>query len=413
MKNGEMPPGTGGAEAAPGGSEVLRILLIEDDEVDRMAIRRILTRYQDTVRVREVEGVSEARAALAADSFDCALLDRRLPDGEGMELIRDIEATSKQKTAVVMLTGIEDEAAALHALSEGADDYLVKGNMDDFAILRAVRYAMQRRRVDDLRAQIRHMDRLAGLGRLAAGAAHEINNPLTCIIANLSWLNNQPEFLNAAAETEAAGRLSKTDLRAMIADCLTAAEQVAGVVRDLGTLSRGEDRELTPLSLERVVSSAINVTGIQLRERARLVKAFSQTPPVLGSAQRLIQVFVNLLTNAAQAIPAGRPADNEVRVATKTSESGGAVVEISDTGRGISPADRKHVFEPFFTTKRQGEGTGLGLSICWGIVRSLRGEIECEPRSGRGTTFRVTLPAARASARGRQPWSNRPGLRAP
>ena len=134
---------------------------------------------------------------------------------------------------------------------------------------------------------------------------------------------------------------------------------------------------------------------------------------MLGSEQRLIQVFVNLLTNAAQAIPVGRPADNDVRIATKSSASGGAVVEISDTGREISPADRKHVFEPFFTTKRQGEGTGLGLSICWGIVRSLRGEIECEPRSDRGTTFRVTVPAARASARGRQPQSNGPSVRAP
>ncbi len=412
MKNGDKP-GRGGAELGPGGSEVLRILLVEDDEVDRMMIRRVLKRCQETVRVCEVGSVSEARAALAAGLFDCALLDRSLPDGEGLDLIREIEVMSKQRTAVVMLTGIDDEEGALRALSEGADDYLVKGHIDDFAILRSVRYAMQRRRVDDLRAQIQHMDRLAGLGRLAAGAAHEINNPLTCIIANLSWLNRQPAPPAIPAGSASGGCAADSDVRAIIGDCLTAAEQVASVVRDLGTLSRGEDRELIPLSLERVVSSAINVAGIQLRDRARLVKAFGQTPPVFGSAQRLIQVFVNLITNAAQAIPVGRPTDNEVRITTKTGDAGGAVVEISDTGRGITPADRRRVFEPFFTTKRQGEGTGLGLSICWGIVTSLHGEIQCEPRPTRGTTFRVTLPGAKAPARRRVPRSSGPGLRAP
>jgi len=372
----------------------LSILIVEDDEVDRLAIRRTLKKYQGAIRFREAGGASEARRALAAESFDCALLDQRLPDGEGMDLIREILSASRQRTAIVILTGVDDEARALRALSEGADDYLVKGQIDDYALLRSVRYATERRRSESLRAQIWHMDRMAALGRLAAGVAHEINNPLTCIIGNLDTVERRPEELARALDAGPAGRTKVAELATLLDECLIAAEQAAAIVRDLRTLSRADDRPLAPVSLAEALDSAVNMSAIQIRHRAKLVKAYGDTAPVLANAQRLIQVFVNLLINAAQAIPEGSPAKNEIRIVTRTDGGGRAVIEISDTGAGILPEDRARIFEPFFTTKRIGEGSGLGLSICWGIVSSLGGDITFEPRTERGTTFRVTLPPA-------------------
>jgi signal transduction histidine kinase len=372
----------------------IHILVVEDDAVDRIAIRRTLRRYGEGVHLQEAGGTVEARVALAAGRFDCALLDQQLPDGDGMDLVREI-ASCKYKTAVVILTGVDDEAAALRALSEGADDYLVKGRIDDYALLRSVRYATERRRSETLRAQLRHMDRLAALGTLAAGVAHEINNPLACIIGNLSAIGSTPEKLSAFLGTGPDQLSNLIDLGQMMDDCLTAAQRVAAIVKDLRNLARSDDHPLTRVSLETMLDSAANIAATQVRPRAELVKAYGQSPSISANAQGLVQVFVNLIINAAQAIAKGSPGDNEVRITTHTDPAGRAVAEISDTGCGIRQEDRGRLFEPFFTTKDVGEGTGLGLSICWGIVTSLGGEITWEPRQGgRGTTFRVCLPAA-------------------
>ena len=143
--------------------------------------------------------------------------------------------------------------------------------------------------------------------------------------------------------------------------------------------------------VRRSVEWAIRSTSHELRNRARLVRELNEVSPVKADEARLGQVFVNLLVNAAQAIPTGNADSNEVTVATRTDERGRIVVEVRDTGSGISPDVLKHVFEPFFTTKAV-SGTGLGLSICHGIVTGHGGRIEVESRPGAGATFRILLP---------------------
>jgi len=162
--------------------------------------------------------------------------------------------------------------------------------------------------------------------------------------------------------------------------------------------SRADTDRRTTLDLHRVLELAIGMTGNEIRHRARLVRNYGAPPPVDGNEARLGHVFINLLVNAAQAIPDGHADRNEITITTRSDDAGWAVVEVRDTGAGIAPAVQGRIFDPFFTTKPVGQGTGLGLSICLGIVRSLGGEISATSQVDRGSVFSVSLPPAPTAA---------------
>jgi PAS domain S-box-containing protein len=233
-------------------------------------------------------------------------------------------------------------------------------------------------------------DRMAALGTLAGGIAHEINNPLTFITTNLAFLE---EHLGAPASTQA---IELEELQGAVSDAREGANRVRNIVRDLKAFSRVDEARSQPVDVRRGLEFSINVAAQEIRARAQLVKEFEEVPLVLGDETRLGQVFLNLLVNAAQAIPDGRPDAHTVTVRTRVGEAGVVVVEISDTGTGIPPENLEHIFDPFFTTKPAGVGTGLGLSICHGIITSLGGKISVQSEVGRGTTFTVALPATEA-----------------
>ena len=165
-------------------------------------------------------------------------------------------------------------------------------------------------------------------------------------------------------------------------------------MRDLKVFGRGNEDARGPVVLRRVLDSSINIAWNEIRHRARLVKDFGDVPLIEGNESRLGQVFLNLLLNAAQAIPEGEAERNEIRVSTATDGDGRVIIEVRDTGAGIAPEILSRIFEPFFTTKPDGVGTGLGLWICRGILSDLGGTIAVESRLGHGSTFRVTLPPA-------------------
>ena len=231
--------------------------------------------------------------------------------------------------------------------------------------------------------RLRLSDRMASIGTLAAGVAHEINNPLAAIAVNLAYMHEQ---LRAAD-------VANGDLVAALGDASQATDRVRVIVRDLKSFSREADTELRPLDVREALQAAANMTRHEIRHRASLVMDAAPIPPVLGMEARLGQVFVNLLVNAAQAIPEGRAAQNEIRCRTYTDGAGRAVVEVSDTGCGIPLERQSRVFDAFFTTKPVGQGTGLGLSIAHHIVSEMGGEITVESAVGEGTTFRIVLPA--------------------
>jgi signal transduction histidine kinase len=168
---------------------------------------------------------------------------------------------------------------------------------------------------------------------------------------------------------------------------------VRHIVRDLRTLSRDEGDHLSEVDVCGVIESSLGLVRNELRHRARVVKDLEPVPRVRASEGRLGQVLLNLLINALHALPSGQPNQNEVRVRVRAL-AGQVIIEVRDTGCGIAPEVRDRIFDPFFTTKPVGMGTGLGLSICHGIVTSLGGEISVESELGRGSTFRISLPAA-------------------
>jgi PAS domain S-box-containing protein len=240
----------------------------------------------------------------------------------------------------------------------------------------------ERRRVQ---AQLVRADRLSAVGTLAAGVAHEINNPLAYLMLNLQFLMRElPRFDGDATRLE--GLLER------LAEAEHGARRVSTIVGDLRTLARPEETNREPVSVPKALTAAIKVAGVELRRRARVVEVYENVPFVDASATRLEQVFVNLLVNAGHAIKEGGPEDNEIRIRA-FAESGRVIVEVSDTGSGISSHILGRVFDPFFTTKPRGLGTGLGLPISRGIVKSLGGEITVKSVVGAGTTFRIMLPA--------------------
>jgi CheY-like chemotaxis protein len=214
---------------------------------------------------------------------------------------------------------------------------------------------------------------MASLGTLAAGIAHEINNPLSYVAGNLEVI---AETLTNTSSAPSAATLD--EIGAAVSDARDGAERVRKIVLGLRSFSHTEQNKLVAVELAGVIETAIRMAGNEIRHRAQLVRALGPTPLVLGDDGRLTQVFINLLTNAAHSIPEGRTDRNRITVRTSTSDHGHAVIEIEDTGGGMTPEVRARVFDPFFTTKDIGAGTGLGLSICHGIIESLGGQISIE-----------------------------------
>ena len=252
-------------------------------------------------------------------------------------------------------------------------------------------------------------DRLASVGLLAAGVAHEINNPLTFVLYNIDSLaETLPKLVDTIGRLQTGidaqtlkailgSRLKSIspsrldDIVSQVEDAAEGALRVRQIVKDLRTFSRSDEERQGPVFVNEVLERAINLVYSEIRSRAKLVKEYGILPAVVANDGRLAQVFLNLLLNAAQAIEEGDASRNEIRVRT-TAEGDSVVVEVRDTGSGISEEDLPHLFLPFFSTKDVGVGSGLGLAICQSIVEGYHGDIAIETSPGKGSSFIVRLP---------------------
>ena len=257
-----------------------------------------------------------------------------------------------------------------------------------------------------MQARLLQSDRMASLGTLAAGIAHEINNPLAYVKANLDLLalRRLPRFKSQISSIEGDdGRLMLDhleEIETMVELAREGAERVRTIVSDLRTFSRGDDGTRVPVDLARTLDASANLARREIESKARLVKDYQAVPVVWTNESRLAQVFLNLLVNAAQAIPEGVSADqNAIRLRIRAGESG-ALIEVEDTGIGIPEQTLARVFDPFFSTKPAGVGTGLGLWICQGIIASLGGQISLSSQQGSGTLVRVSIPYGSVPAAG-------------
>jgi len=259
----------------------------------------------------------------------------------------------------------------------------------------------------DAQVQLLQAEKMASLGQLAAGVAHEINNPMGFINSNLSTLKkyivNVKEYflgIDRAISTggnlqEEMGRLKRSkkidfildDISSVIDESLEGTDRVKTIVKDLKDFSHQDLGTLSDYDVNKGLKSTLNIVWNELKYRAEVVEEFSEVPLVRCYPQQLNQVFMNILVNAAQAIP------ERGKITVRSyAEDDNVIVEISDTGTGIKLEDQSKIFEPFFTTKDVGKGTGLGLSISYRIIEKHGGKIEVVSEMGVGTTFKIRLP---------------------
>jgi PAS domain S-box-containing protein len=358
---------------------------IEAVRTSRHELHQLLERLPDGVLIHKDGIVKWANAALmeifGAQTLE-EILDHHILDYVPPE-DREPLATAMRHAALNEVAGERHEYRVLRAdgtqrLVQGGAAQLVHFHGEP-ARLVVLRDVTEERR---LREQAAISDRLASIGALAAGVAHEINNPLAYVLLSLDM-----------AARHVPPNAPFADLSTSLSLAREGTKRVIDIVRDLKMLSRVDNGWSEPVDLHSVLDATLALAERAVSAKARVVRSYEPVPPALGSRGKLGQVFLNLLSNAADAIPDGAPADHTIHVATRTDVLGRAVVEITDSGSGIPPEIAKRIFDPFFTTKA-GVGTGLGLAMCHRIVTELGGEIAFESVAG-STTFRLLLPTAR------------------
>jgi PAS domain S-box-containing protein len=349
------------------------------------SLRSLLDRLPDGVAVHRDGVILYANAAMlrvtghdrVEDFIGRSLLDFVHP--EERDSVRDRLADGGREGVQSRERRIVSRDGSLRILEITAMPVMFEGEVAFVAVCHDL---TERKRMEE---QLAAAARMASVGRLASGVGHEINNPLTYMLGNLELAGAEIAALPPGAPS---GRLASH-----ISAVREGAERVRNIVRDLKALSVAPDTRLGPVDVERTLDGAAATVDHEIRFRARLVRDYGRVPPVLASEGRLAQVFINLLVNAAQAIPDGEANDNEIRITTRE-QAGRIIVEISDTGVGIRAEDLPRIFDPFFTTKPIGVGTGLGLSISHTIVTAQGGTLTAERLPSRGALLRVTLPAS-------------------
>jgi len=413
--------------APPVDQSAQRILIVDDEQV----IRTMFTAFLgEKYTCETAASCDEALAHLATNTYALVMSDIQMPGRNGVELLREIRSRYPD-TAVIMVSVVDRPQRIRDALQIGAIDYLTKPcelEVLGFSVERALErrelmltarkyradlerqnleLATQKVQLERLQAQIIHSEKMAGLGQLAAGVAHELNNPAGFIYGNMDLIRGylgrlelvlsiyERVSLPAAEAAELA--LTKEnigydgllpDLRSMIADCVEGAERIRDVVQNLRLFSRLDEAEFKRIDLHESIDSTIRLLSRYYGGgRIHLVREYGDLPSVNCFAGQLNQLWTNLLVNAAQAINDR----GEVRISSRV-EDGLAVITISDTGCGIESDQLSKIFDPFVTTKPVGEGTGLGLSISYGIIQKHGGTIRAESAPGAGTRFIVSIP---------------------
>lgn len=405
-----------------------RILIVDDEE----PVRNLFAAYLQEKFVCETAADAQvALDILARETFALVLTDIQMPGLGGVELLRKV-VERYPDTAVIMISGVDRTQRVIDAIRVGAFDYLVKPvdldvlslcverALERRALLRnARRYkrdlekrneelAMQKAELVRLQAQMVQSEKMASLGLLAAGVAHELNNPAGFIYSNVDVLRGYLERLKEclfayeqltlpvdAAEQIAALKRQIDyehligDLDSILSDCSVGAERIRDVVQNLRLFSRLDEAEIKRVDVHDGLEATVRLLSKYFKSgNVTLRRAFGELPLINCYAAQLNQVWMNLLVNAAQAIG---DESGEVSIAT-TCDEASVTIQISDTGKGIPAENLKTIFDPFFTTKPIGEGTGLGLSISHGIIEQHGGTITAASTLNRGTTFTVVLP---------------------
>ncbi|PTL85306.1 sensor histidine kinase [Vitiosangium sp. GDMCC 1.1324] len=374
-------------------------VLVVDDEPSLRTILSFIVQRTGAIPVLAPDAAA-ARQLAAKHTFACALIDKNLPGESGLDFLKWLRSVQPGCNALIV-TAYGNVDSAVEALRLGAFDYLLKpfevDTLEHRLKLALEQYRLRQER-ERMQAMLVQADRMASLGLLAAGVVHEVNTPLAYILSNLDWLDEELPSLRKGLEHQPrqgpelaslAERLASVE--STLRDIREGAERVRHIARDVKAFARDPGDASMLVDLRQVLEAALKMALVHIRYRARVVRDYQEVPLVLANEPRLAQVFLNLVVNAAQAIP-DDGGDHEIRVRLWTGPNGEACAEVGDTGMGIPAEHMPLLFEPFFTTKPAGEGTGLGLFICKSILDAFDGTISVDSRLGEGTTFRLTLP---------------------
>jgi signal transduction histidine kinase len=420
MSTERLPPDAkkdGGAATDPSSTatargEARRILIVEDDLATLGTIADVFEAegYEVSTATDGREALGQLNQTIAPDVI---LLDLRMPvmDGWSFRIAQRRSSTLGPIPVIAMSADGTSQAAAISA------DAFLKKPLDMPELLGTVERVVAE---SEHRRHTEHwsmVERMASLGQVAAGVGHEINNPLAFVLMNVTLVRDElRDVLSAQAANPSSAKagVATADIRQLagrLDESLIGLERIRGIVQNLQRLSKKPDPKREPLHLESILDESITLARSHLY-RARLTKRYQEVPLVLGSAGAVGQVFLNLLINAAQALPDGDAKAGEISVAIGF-DGADVSVEIADTGRGIAPELLPRIFDPFFTTKAGEQGTGLGLAICKRIVTDHGGTLTVESEIGRGTVCRISLkPAGQDIAASRVTAVGRPATKA-
>ncbi|MDD2855225.1 MAG: ATP-binding protein [Desulfuromonadaceae bacterium] len=396
----------------------LNILIAEDDSAHSMALSRNLERKFPNAAITVVTTIHDYSEYIASSIPSVAIVDLNLSDGCTINLLNSPENVAS--FPVIMMTSFGTEQVAAEAIKRGALDYLVK-SPEAFAsigtpidgVLREWQLIQDKRRIElqlkESQTLIIQQEKMASIGQLAAGVAHEINNPIGYISSNLSALVRYAdrlvqffEFEDAALEgcTDLTAKAAITekkrqlkidmilkDLGELISESQEGADRVTKIVRDLKSFSRSEEDKAVLSDLNECINSTINIVRNEIKYVAELNLQLGDIPPVLCYPQQISQVLMNLLVNAAHSIDQ----KGVISLATKQTDDW-IEISVTDSGCGIAREHLERIFEPFFTTKEAGKGTGLGLAISADLIKKHGGELVVNSEVGKGSTFTIRLP---------------------
>ena len=416
----------------------MKVLIVDDDPVIQLVLKKMITS-----RGHDVTVCGDAESALLQcqqERYPLLLIDWILKDMNGLELCRRLRALPQGDSSVIIAVTGRTESDDLRAvLDAGFDDYLPKPVAPKLFNIRLTiaeerlveiakrkeaeqqltcayeRLQRANEQLKENQAQLVHSEKMASLGQLAAGVAHEINNPVGFVTSNLGTLAEYTEIFTRlldAYETLADQLLPdqsavhrdilrdiaelreeedldfiQEDIDALLAESLNGMHRVKEIVQGLKSFARVDEAEMQIADINEGIEATLKVVWNELKYKCKVHTKLKPLPQIRCYPGQLNQVFLNLLINAAHAM------EERGEITIETEVAGSAVViRISDTGVGIPEGHLSKLFNPFFTTKPVGEGTGLGLSISYGIIQKHGGRIDVDSTVGRGTTFAIYLP---------------------
>lgn len=373
--------------------KVINVFLVEDNPADARLVAELLKEARGLdIRLEGAETLSAATEAISKKTFDILLLDLSLPDSMGLETFAKVRLQFPQ-LPVIVFTGLHDEDLGIKALREGAQDYMVKGEADSAILVRAIRYAIERRRLED---RLIKSEKMEAIGHMAGGIAHDFGNILQVIKGNAQMLQ---EDLGEGSS-----------FHANLEKILSSTEKAINIIQGLHALGRKQLMNPKVVDLNEIIKKFERFILMLIGKNnvALTLKLANRSLYVMADSTQIEQVLMNLAINAKDAMPDG----GRLTIDTVLLESSDglideqdllepgrfAVLSVSDTGHGIPGEVMDRIFEPFFTTKGEGKGTGLGLSMVYGTIKQHNGHIHCHSKPGAGTTFKIYLPIIASEA---------------